>query len=214
MYVKMCRMRRTQEEAARTRGEILEAGVAYFASHGYGDASLEAVARQVGVTRGAIYHHFGSKRGYFAAVLEDVLGRLRDRIEASALTAAAGPEGLYAGCDVFLEAATDRAFRQIALVDAPAVLGWDAWKDIDDRTTARSLREGLASLAGQGTLGTHDSDALAAALSGAMNELSLWIAAQDDPRDALRRARAILHGLLDGYVAGRRVRTAGRDPVG
>jgi hypothetical protein len=76
------------------------------------------------------------------------------------------------------------------LLDAPAVLGWDGWKAIDDRTTARSLREGLA--------GARDADALTAALSGAMNELALWIAAQPEPADALARARAVVHQLLRG----------------
>jgi tetracycline repressor-like protein len=59
----------------------------------------------------------------------------------------------------------------------------------------------LAALARQGALTTADSEALAAALSGAMNELSLWIAAQPSPEDALARARAVVHHLLGACKA-------------
>jgi AcrR family transcriptional regulator len=194
-------VRRTAEAAAQTRASLLEAGIGYFAMHPYGEASMEAIAGRLGVTRGAIYHHFGSKRGFFAAVVESVMAGLRDRVVAAAERAAHGWDGLRAGSDVFLEAAADDTFRRIVLVDAPAVLGWEAWKEIDDRTSASSLREGLAELREQGALKTDDIDALAAGLSGAMNELALWIAAQPSPQHALGRARAVVHELLGAAAA-------------
>jgi AcrR family transcriptional regulator len=194
-------VRRTAEAAARTRDSLVEAGVRYFATHAYTEASLEAIAAELGVTRGAVYHHFGSKRGFFAAVVEAVLSELRDEIVAAAERAGDGWSGLRAGSDVFLEAAADETFRRIALLDAPAVLGWEAWKAIDDRTTASSLRAGLAELAREGALKADDIDAIAAGLSGAMNELSLWVAAQPSPDEALARARAVVHRLLAAYKA-------------
>jgi AcrR family transcriptional regulator len=194
-------LRRTAEAAAQTRESLLEAGVGYFATHAYGEASMEAISRGLGVTRGAVYHHFGSKRGFFAAVVERVMAGLRDRIVAAAESAGKGWDGLRAGSDVFLEAAADEAFRRIVLLDAPAVLGWNEWKAIDDRTTASSLREGLAALEAQGALKTRDVDALAAGLSGAMNELALWIAAQPSTPRALARARTVVHELLDAAAA-------------
>jgi AcrR family transcriptional regulator len=194
-------MRRTAEAAAQTRASLLDAGVSYFASHSYGDASMEAIARRLGVTRGAIYHHFGSKRGFFAAVVESVMAGLRDRIVAAAASAGDGWEGLRVGSDVFLEAAADETFQRIVLLDAPAVLGWEAWKAIDDRTTASSLREGLTELKEQGALKADDVDPVAAGLSGAMNELALWIAAQPSPAHALARARAVVHDFLGAAAA-------------
>jgi AcrR family transcriptional regulator len=194
-------MRRTAQAAAQTRESLVEAGVGYFAAHAYAEASLEAIAGQLGVTRGAIYHHFGSKRGYFQAVVERVMTGLRDQIIAAAEDAGQGWDGLRAGSDAFLRAATDERFRRTVLLEAPAVLGWDAWKAIDDRTTASSLREGLAALARQGALTTDDLDALTAGLSGAMNELALWIAAQPSAQDALARARTVVHHLLGACQA-------------
>ena len=194
-------MRRTAEAAARTHESLLEAGVRYFAEHTYAEASLAEIAEQLGVTRGAIYHHFGSKRGFFEAVVERLLSDLRDRIVAAAEEAEDSWSGLRAGSDVFLAAAANETFRRIGLLEAPAVLGWESWKAIDDRTTASSLREGLAELAGEGALRSNDVDAVAAALSGAMNELALWISAQPSPDEALARARAVVHQLLAAYEA-------------
>jgi AcrR family transcriptional regulator len=194
-------MRRSVEAAAQTRAALLKAGVSYFAAHSYGEATIEAIAARLGVTRGAIYHHFGSKRGFFAAVVESIMAALRKRIVDAAERAGNGWDGLRAGSDVFLEAAADDTFRHIVLVDAPAVLGWEVWKEIDDRTTASSLRDGLAELQAQDALKTDDIDALAVGLSGAMNELALWIAAQPSPQQALARARAVVHQLLDAAAA-------------
>ena len=193
--------RRTADEAAQTRSDLVAEGIRYFAERSYASAPLEELVARLGVTRGALYHHFGSKRGYFEAVLEQVLEQLGERIVAQAEQAGDGAAGLRAGCAAFLEAATDPTFRQIVLLDAPAVLGWQAWKQADERTTTQTLREGLDELKQAGELLSDDVEALAAALSGAMNELALWVAAQPDPRDALPRARAVIEGMLEPWLA-------------
>ena len=64
-------MRRTKEEAAQTRQDLLEAALTIFSQQGYAAVRLEDVAEAAGVTRGAIYHHFGSKADLFQALVED-----------------------------------------------------------------------------------------------------------------------------------------------
>jgi len=65
-----CRMvRRTKEEAAATREQVLDAAEQVFRQRGVGHASLAEVADAAGVTRGAIYHHFASKAELFEAML-------------------------------------------------------------------------------------------------------------------------------------------------
>ncbi|MEQ9400938.1 MAG: TetR/AcrR family transcriptional regulator [Longimicrobiales bacterium] len=188
--------RRTAEAAARTRDSLVDAGVEFFAERSYGQAPLEELVGRLGVTRGALYHHFGSKQGFFEAVVERVLARLADRIEQVSAAHGHGWDGLVAGCLTFVSAATDDAFRRIVLLDAPAALGWRVWKEIDDRTAARTLRAGLTQLRDDGELATTDVEPLAAALSGAMNELGLWLADQDPVAPALARAEAMLVTML------------------
>ena len=192
--------RRTADEAAQTRSDLVAEGIRYFAERSYASAALEELVARLGVTRGALYHHFGSKRGYFEAVLEQVLEQLGERIVAQAEQAGDEVAGLQAGCAAFLEAATDPTFRQIVLIDAPAVLGWQAWKQADERTTTQTLRDGLDELRKAGKLRSDDVEALAAALSGAMNELALWVAAEPDPRDALPRAQAVIEAMLEPWL--------------
>lgn len=64
-------MRRTKEEAAQTRRELLDAALNVFSQQGYQAARLEDIAAAAGVTRGAIYHHFSSKAGLFEALLDE-----------------------------------------------------------------------------------------------------------------------------------------------
>lgn len=63
-------MRRTKEEAAVTRETLLKAGLAVFSRKGYSAATLEDVAKEAGVTRGAIYWHFGSKAELYQTLVE------------------------------------------------------------------------------------------------------------------------------------------------
>ena len=98
-----------------------------------------------------------------------------------------------------MDAATDETFRKIVLVEAPAAPGWQAWKELDDRTTALTLKQGLLKLHQSGELHTDDVDALTAGLSGAMNELSLWVAAEKSPRSALPRAKSVTTLLLRSF---------------
>ncbi|MCR9159129.1 MAG: TetR/AcrR family transcriptional regulator [Nannocystaceae bacterium] len=184
--------RRTAEEAAQTRRALIEAGVEHFAQRGYATAKLEELIVSVGVTRGALYHHFGNKRGFFDAVVEHLLEALGQRVSGASDKAGDGWAGIEAGCSVFLGAATDPIYRRVVIIDGAAALGWSRYKELDDRYLTRPLQEGLAAASD----GSTDAEALATALSGAMNELALWVAGHDKPRAALRRARATITALI------------------
>jgi AcrR family transcriptional regulator len=76
-------MKRTKEEAEQTRRDILAAALSTFSSQGYERTRLEDVGEAASVTRGAIYHHFGSKAGLFLALVEDASARGNQAIEAA-----------------------------------------------------------------------------------------------------------------------------------
>lgn len=65
-------MRRTKEDAARTRRAIMNAALKTFSKQGIARTSLESIARAAGVTRGAVYWHFANKRELVHAIREDV----------------------------------------------------------------------------------------------------------------------------------------------
>ena len=62
-------MKRTQEDAELTRQSLLDAAIKVFGQQGYAAARLEDIAQAAGVTRGAVYHHFGGKAELFAEII-------------------------------------------------------------------------------------------------------------------------------------------------
>lgn len=183
-----------QREATVTR--LVEVARKVFTEQGYANASTEDIVRLAGVTRGALYHHFGSKEGLFKAVLGAVQQDVADRIERASESHVDVWEQLMAGCAVFLEASRDPQVQRIMLVDAPAVLGWSVWREFDAQYSMKSLRNALETLMAQGELSPLPLDALTHLLSGAMNEAALWITQSDQP-EALDEAVIALNHLLE-----------------
>lgn len=190
--------RASAEDAARTARSILDTATALFAESGFAAVALEDVAAAAGVTRGAVYHHYGSKRGLFTAVV----AHLQERV-ASAVVAAADQAGadasaqLRAGCIAFLDAVTDASAVRTLLVDAPAVIGWAEWRQLDAEHSVVHLREALAAAGVTGAL----LEPLTAMLSGAMNDAALWLAGHPGDSAARAAAHRSLALLLDAALA-------------
>ena len=68
-------MRRTKEDAALTRETVLDAALAVFSRQGYAATTLDHIAQEAGVTRGAIYWHFGGKAELYNTLLEERFAR-------------------------------------------------------------------------------------------------------------------------------------------
>ena len=71
------RRTRPVRDPARTRARILAAATGEFAEHGFAGATVEAITGAAGVNMRMIYHYFGDKAGLYVAVLEHLLGELR-----------------------------------------------------------------------------------------------------------------------------------------
>ncbi|MET9860485.1 TetR/AcrR family transcriptional regulator [Streptomyces smyrnaeus] len=185
------------EQRAATRRALLAEGRRRFAAVGYHEVVLAEVAKAAGVTKGAAYHHFESKAGLFRAVVAEVQRELGERVADAAGQHDDPWERLRAGCRTFLAAGCDPVVRRIVLVDAPAVLGWDEWRAMDEDSSARHLAEALEDLVGAGVIAEQPLEPLARLLSGAMNEAALWLARSAGPEAAAQTERA-LDRLLNG----------------
>jgi AcrR family transcriptional regulator len=170
--------RRTAAEAAVTRGTILDVARATFADGGYQATTLDGIAAQAGVTRGAVHHHFGDKRELFVEVFQQVEREINDTVIAAALGATpAGFEPFRAGCRMLLELYDRPDIRRIVVADAPAVLGLVGWYEIDRGFGLATIRAGLQSLAGDGALDDRNVEPLALLLYGALTEAALALGA-------------------------------------
>lgn len=186
------------EAGAATRTELIRTARRLFVA-GYEEVGTSAIAEAAKVTRGALYHHFSDKRALFAAVVDQVAADLVERINAAAISHVESPvESVIAGCRAFIAACHDVETRQIYLVDAPAVLGWSAWRDIDTHYGLGSLKDGLGKCAADGYIAQEDVDSVAHLISGALNEAVFVVAAE--PTNILLRKR--LDASVDRMVRG------------
>lgn len=169
-----------KEEAARkTIASLTEIARRHFTQYGYHHVSLEKIAEEGQVTRGAVYHHFKNKQGLFLAVLEQVQQDVAAKIEQVAMTSEDPWQQLILGCVGFIKGANAPECRQILLVDAPAVVGWEAWRKADQENSMDSLQRHLLDLKEQGYLAEEVSPTwMTFALSGALNELALNYSAE------------------------------------
>ncbi len=192
--------KRTQEQrSGETVARVLEVAERHFAAYGFEATSTEALVAEAGLTRGALYHHFGSKLGLFEAVVGAVQARLAVVI-AARVVASEPYEALLRGSEAWLEVATDPAVQRILLLDAPSVLGWERWLELDERGGGRLLREAVGALAGEALVSTN-LEALTQFLNGALNQLALWVAAAENRGEALASAKGVLRQVLLGLQA-------------
>ena len=190
--------RASAADAAQTAQRILDSAKELFSVRGFSEVSVDDVARDAGVTRGAVYHHYRNKVALFA----DVVARLQADVARAVVAAAenADPqplEQLRAGSHAFLDAITNGAAMRILLIDAPAVTGWQEWRRLDAENSATHLREALR----EAGVAEDILDASTAQLSGAMNEAALWTAQQNDIDLARRQSHRALDRLLTAYVS-------------
>jgi AcrR family transcriptional regulator len=192
----MASLNKKAERGLATRKAILATATRLFAEHGYAGVSVEAVLEAAGISRGALYHHFASKEALFEAVFEALEAEICDKVIASSAGARDGVRGLAAGCDVFLDLVQEKAIRQIALTDAPSVLGWDKWREIEARYGFGLLKASLARVSAEGALPADMVDIFAHMLLASLNEVALVIARAADRPSASAEAKAAIGTLL------------------
>ncbi|MFD4700299.1 TetR/AcrR family transcriptional regulator [Streptomyces niveus] len=188
------------QQRQQTRGTLLRESRRLFSKLGYASVGLSEIVGAAGVTKGALYHHFGSKAELFRAVLEQVQREVAALIAAEADVQEDPWDQFTYGCQAFLSTSTDPAIQRIMLVDGPAVLGWGDWRAMNEATSGRHLAQALTVLIREGTVAPQPVAPLAHLLSGAMNEAALWLATSEDSAD-LADARRALARMLEALRA-------------
>lgn len=183
------------DRALATRARLVAAARELFARDGYGATGTEAILAVAGVTRGALYHHFADKQALFAAVCEDLHGEMEGVIEADADAHASAFDGVVAGCLAFLDFLSRPEARRILILDAPSVLGWEAWNEMDRRHGFGLLVQGVSEAVAEGSL-AGEPETLAVMINGALNYGVVW-AAQDGDGEGLARLKAGFINMMD-----------------
>jgi AcrR family transcriptional regulator len=188
-----------KEMIAETRAKLVSAARKAFGTIGYADASMDELTAAAGLTRGALYHHFGGKKGLLEAVIAEIDAEMNQRLR---VVARKGPDawsGFRDECTAYIEMALEPEIQRIVLRDGPAVLG-DPWNWPTQSECIRSMTESLGGLAEAGVIIRVDAEAAARLISGATLHASQWIAHAPDPAEASGKAIAAFNALLDGLL--------------
>jgi AcrR family transcriptional regulator len=186
------------ERSTATRRRILDAARRLFAERGWAATSVDEVVGAAGVTKGALYHHFRDKTDVLRAVYEDQEQRSIEGLLEVGTEHADPLDALRAGCRAFLVECLDPTFRKIALIEAPAALGWEEWREIDARYGFGLLQAGVEAAMDAGRLRRMPLDHVSHLLLAALSEAALLIGRVEDPPAEFDEIAGAFDALLDG----------------
>jgi len=189
-------VRRTRAEMEETRASLLATARRVFREHGYAATSMDDLTAQAGLTRGALYHHFGDKKGLLAAVVAQLDAETDQRLQAISDGADDAWEGFVQRCRAYLEMALEPEIQRIVLRDARAVLGGASPES--QRHCVHSMQRLIEQLIAQGVVAPVDAQVLASLIYGGLAEAAFWIAEGEEGDARLRQATAALDVLLRG----------------
>ncbi|WP_016702407.1 TetR/AcrR family transcriptional regulator [Pseudomonas chlororaphis] len=188
--------RQRAEMIEETRSKLIASARQAFGSLGYANTSMDDLTAEAGLTRGALYHHFGDKKGLLAAVVEQLDAEMDQRLEAISRGTDDLWEAFVQRCRTYLEMAQEAEIQRIVLQDARAVLG-DLTEASEEQCVA-SLSTLLDELMQAGLVVNAPSEALARLINGSLLDASLWIARDEHPGQRLQQALVGLQALLQG----------------
>jgi len=188
-------------QAEATRAALITTARRLFVQNGYHDTATEEIVAESGVgTRGALYHHFADKRALFQAVFEQVE---QDLLVAAGGTREGGDalDRLRSALLGFLDASTTPEVQRIVLIDGPAVLGWQTWRQLEGRYGVGAIHRLLERAVLDGALPAQPLTVLAHVLLAAVDEAALLIANSPEPVAAREEGLAAISLLLAGLGA-------------
>jgi AcrR family transcriptional regulator len=186
-----------KEMIAETRAKLVAAARKAFGEAGYAEASMDDFTAAAGLTRGALYHHFGDKKGLLEAVIVEIDAEMNERLCAISAKAPNRWQGFVDENIAYIEMAMEPEIQRIMLRDGPAVLG-DPSRWPNANACISSMKKSLTLLKEQGIVGDIDPEAAARLVSGASLYAAQWIANADDPAATSKKAVKAFTKLLDG----------------
>jgi AcrR family transcriptional regulator len=194
--------KRRAETMEENRIKLIGAARKAFAASGFAAASMDDLTAQVGLTRGALYHGFGDKKGLLAAVVAQVDGEMAARARQAGATAASPWERLLAVGEAYIGMALDLEVRRIVLLDGPAFLG-DPSRWPSQNACLSITMQTIADMIAKGIMKPVDIEAASRLLGGAAFDAALWVADSDEPHIVLPKAIAAFRLMAEGFRASR-----------
>ena len=180
------------QRRAATIAAIISAASELFTARGFAATSIDDIASCAGVAKGAIYHHFESKEQIFQRVFEQMTGALAAEVAATAAAGKSILDRFERGTLRYLTSIAGNKFRQVLLIDGPAVLGWEKWREIDTRSFGGVMKAPVERTP-LARLSSREIAAIGHLIAGALSEAALVCATSDH---RVRAARDFTSALL------------------
>ncbi|GAA0664073.1 TetR/AcrR family transcriptional regulator [Rheinheimera tangshanensis] len=184
---------------AENREKLIAAARKAFAQQGYAAASMDNLTAEAGLTRGALYHNFGDKRGLLAAVVDQIDSEMADYAKSVGAKAGNAWQALLAEGAAYIEKALDPEVQRIVLLDGPAVLG-DPSQWPSQNRCLQSTKATLEQLMANGIVKAVDPEAAAMLLNGAALNAALWLASSANPQAMLPKTLEAFNLLASGFL--------------
>lgn len=191
--------KRRLELMEENRAKLVAAARKAFAEKGYAAASMDELTAEAGLTRGALYHNFGDKRGLLAAVVNQIDAEMAAQAQETGARAEDSWEALLAEGVAYIEMALVPEVQRIVLLDGPAVLG-DPSQWPSQNNCLQATKRTVGQLIAQGVLKPVDIEAAARLLNGAALNAALWVAASADPEEVLPKAVEAFRHMAAGLL--------------
>ncbi len=183
------------QRRASTIAAIVSAASELFTARGFAATSIDDIASRAGVAKGAVYHHFDSKEQIFQRVFEQMTEALAAQVRATAAAGKSILDSFERGTLKYLTSIAGDKFRQVLLIDGPAVLGWEKWREIDARYFGGAMNAPIEATA-HVRVSAREMAAIGHLIAGALSEAALVCASSDHRvRDAHDFTSALLKML-------------------
>jgi AcrR family transcriptional regulator len=194
---------RKEQNFDATRAALMAVARKHFARDGYSDAEIAAIAADARVTTGAVYHHFASKKGLFTAVAEDLEAEI---LRTAASVADDDPwQRLRRGFEKLIDLCAAPAVQRIVFVEAPQVVGPEAWRKIELQYAFGTLRNVLTALRDVGIIKPYPIDLIARTLLALLHETSAELARSKHDPAVRTQISEMVAGVFDVFLASRPV---------
>jgi AcrR family transcriptional regulator len=179
-----------------TRSALVDSAVVLFTKRGYAGTSLDEIAKRSRVTKGALYHHFSGKQALFEAAFDAVEILVFDRLE----EILNGPESPWdralSALRAFIKSCFDPSYQRIAIHEAPVVMGWERWREAEDRCSFGLIRSSLEGLIEAGEIDEVPVEITSRLLFGALSSAATEIASSPDPKKVGAEVEGVIEQLL------------------
>jgi AcrR family transcriptional regulator len=196
--VELRSMAKQAQRREATRSAIIGAATELFGTRGFEATTVDDIAQKAALAKGAVYHHFATKEAIFEVVFENASLELFEKVGEAARRAPDALAAMAVGTRAYFDACSKGPTARIILEDGPTVLGWERWREIDEKYFGGSVVQALTHAIQTGLIEKQPVEPLARLLLGAATEAAVACASKTSRASACRQYAAAYERLIAG----------------